>query len=132
MIKMWQYFFRHDEYLFYQSTKNKIRRLRAGRDDYNTQMQHWNTRIDQLTRQLYALQTDDIQGIVDQYYESREDYQSRIDDTKELISHYRGLKQQYEKSWQRKIAFIELMLVANKAIIDENEGTQEAITRPFV
>lgn len=129
---MWQYFFRHNEYLFYQNTKNKIQRCRAQRDDFKNQIDNWNTRISQLTMQLYALQNDDIQGIVDQYYESREDYQSRIDSTKRLLTHYHGLKQQYEKSWQKKIAFLELMLVANKALIDENEGTQEAITRPFV
>lgn len=129
---MWRYFFRHDEYLFYQNTKNKIQRLRADRENFKSQIQRWNTRIEQLTRQLYALQNDDIQGIVEQYYDSREDYQSRIDSTKRLLTHYRGLKQQYEPSWKQKIILIELMLVGAKAIIDEDEGTQEARTRPFV
>lgn len=132
VLKMWRYFFRHDEYLFYQNTKTKIQRLRTDRENFKSTIQRWNTRIEQLTRQLYALQNDEIQGVVEQYYDSREDYQSRIDSTKRLLTHYRGLKQQYEQSWQKKIILIELMLVGAKAIIDEDEGTQEAIVRPFL
>ena len=65
---MWQYIFHHSEYTFYRDTKNKIQRLRNDRDHIKNTLAGWDIRIEQLTRQLYALQTDEIQGIVDQHY----------------------------------------------------------------
>lgn len=76
--------------------QRELRDLKEKKDKIKFQVDRLASKKQAMLEQLALLEADDVSGNVELRYESREDYQARVDSTRRKLSNYDNLEAGYQ------------------------------------